>query len=168
MIKRTATVSLCLFLLAAGPAHSYAASATDTAVEENSASVLDGLQEEDGISHYYKNGKLVTDKIVTLDGSKYYFDKNGEMASGILVIDKKFYCFRANGKYNAAKTTKIRKAAKYEKPFDKVKKLIGKPNKTKYYDSCYGNGKDGVLSYDNFTVYTFKPAQGKEIFMSAE
>ena len=102
------------------------------------------------------------------EDSTHYFYENGEEATGIVIINEKFYCFNQNGKYLAKKTAKIRKAAKYEKPFANLKKLIGKPNKTKYYSSCYGNGKDGVLEYDNFTVYTFKPVKGKEIFMNAE
>lgn len=98
----------------------------------------------------------------------HYFDENGEAATGIVVINEKFYCFNSDGKYLAKKTSKIRKAAKYEKPFANLKKLLGEPNKSKYYASCYGNSKDGVLVYDNFTVYTFKPVKGKEIFMGAE
>lgn len=99
---------------------------------------------------------------------KYYFYENMEMAKGIIVIKKKFYCFNADGKYNNRKTSKIRKAAEYEKPFAGLKKIIGNPGKSRYYASCYGNGKDGVLSYDGFTVYTFKPDKGKEIFMDVE
>ncbi|MCI9077389.1 MAG: hypothetical protein HFH68_00515 [Lachnospiraceae bacterium] len=99
---------------------------------------------------------------------KYYFYENMEMAKGIIVIKKKFYCFNADGKYNIKKTSKIRKAAKYEKPFAGLKKIIGNPDKSRYCASCYGNGKDGVLSYDGFTVYTFKPDKGKEIFMDVE
>ena len=76
--------------------------------------------------------------------------------------------FNADGKYNNRKTSKIRKAAEYEKPFAGLKKIIGNPGKSRYYASCYGNGKDGVLSYDGFTVYTFKPDKGKEIFMDVE
>ncbi len=98
----------------------------------------------------------------------HYFYEDGEVATGIVVINKKFYCFNQNGKYLVQKTAKIRKAAKYEKPFANLKKFIGQPNKSKYYTSCYGNGQDGVLTYDNFTIYTFKPAKGKEIFMNAE
>lgn len=102
------------------------------------------------------------------DDRKYYFYEDGEMAAGIILINRKFCCFKADGKYNAARTAKVRKAAKYEKPFTSLKKLIGAPKKSKYYASCYGRGKDGVLSYDNFTVYTYKPDKGKEIFMSVE
>lgn len=100
---------------------------------------------------------------------KYYFYKDGEAATGIVVIKEKFYSFTASGKYNAAKTKKIRKVAKYEKPFAPLKKLIGKPKKATYYDgSCYGKGKDGTLIYDGFKVYTFKPDKGAEIFMGVE
>lgn len=100
---------------------------------------------------------------------KYYFYKDGEVATGIVVIKEKFYSFTAGGKFNEAKTKKIRSAAKYEKPFAPLRKLIGKPKKTKYYSgSCYGKGKDGVLTYDGFKVYTFKPDKGAEIFMGVE
>lgn len=99
---------------------------------------------------------------------KYYFDKTGEATTGITVIKEKFYCFAENGRLNQQKTQKIRKAAKYEQPFSSLKKYIGKPEKSSYYKSCYGAGKDGILSYGSFKVYTFKPDKGAEIFMGAE
>ncbi len=102
------------------------------------------------------------------ENKTHYFDENGDMAKGIVVINEKFYYFNSDGKYLAKKTAKIRKAAKYEKPFANLRKLIGEPNKVKYSASCYGNGKDGMLTYDNFTIYTFKPVKGKEIFMGVE
>lgn len=102
------------------------------------------------------------------EDKKYYFDKTGAAVTGITVIKEKFYCFYASGAYNKNKTQKIRKTAKYEKPFADLKKYIGKPQKAKYYASCYGKGKDGILTYDAFTVYTFKPDRGAEIFMGAE
>jgi len=102
------------------------------------------------------------------DDKKYYFDKTGEMVTGIVVLKEKFYCFQAGGKYNKAKTQKIRKTAKYEKPFSNLKKYIGSPKKARYYASCYGKGRDGILTYENFIVYTFKPDSGIEIFMGAE
>lgn len=98
----------------------------------------------------------------------YYFDKTGEMVTGITVIKEKFYSFYASGKLNQNKTQKLRKAAKYEQPFSNLKKYIGNPKKSKYYDSCYGTGKDGILTYNGFKVYTYKPVQGAEIFMGAE
>lgn len=102
------------------------------------------------------------------DDKKYYFDETGAMVTGITVIKEKFYSFNANGKFNKEKTQKIRKTAKYEKPFSGLQKYIGKPKKAKYYASCYGRGKDGILTYEGFTVYTFKPDKGTEIFMGVE
>lgn len=119
------------------------------------------------IEKYYVNSDGTAASGWTKD-RKYYCYENGSVAKGIIVIGEKFYCFSQVGKYNRPKTKKVRKAARYEKPFANLKKFLGKPNKIKYYKSCYGNGKDGVLSYDNFVVYTFKPAKGKEIFMGVE
>lgn len=125
------------------------------------------VETEDGVRKYYVDteGKAVSG---WSDDKKYYFDKTGEAVTGITVIKEKFYCFYASGKYNSTKTQKIRKVAKYEKPFSNLQKYIGKPKKAKYYASCYGKGKDGILTYDRFTVYTFKPDSGAEIFMGAE
>lgn len=125
------------------------------------------IKTESGTKKYYVNLDG-TARSGWTDDRKYYFYENGEMAAGIILINRKFCCFKANGRYNADKTSKVRKAAKYKKPFTNVKKLIGAPKKSKYYASCYGRGKDGVLSYDGFTVYTYKPDKGKEIFMSVE
>lgn len=99
---------------------------------------------------------------------KYYFDKTGEPVTDITVIKEKFYCFSKSGRLNQAKTQKIQKAAKYGQPFSSLKKYLGKPKKSSYYESCYGAGKDGILSYGSFKVYTFKPDKGGEIFMGAE
>lgn len=123
--------------------------------------------EDGGVKRYY----IDTDGKALSGWSKdqtYYFDKTGEMVTGVTVLKEKFYCFNASGRYNKEKTQKIRKAAKYEKPFTNLSKYIGKPKKAKYYASCYGRGKDGILTYDGFKVYTFKPDSGVEIFMGAE
>jgi glucan-binding YG repeat protein len=98
----------------------------------------------------------------------YYFDKTGKRITGIQVIKGKFYSFASSGKINSSKTKKLQKAAKYEKNIATLRKLLGKPSKVRYYSSCYGDGKDGVWKYKNFTVYTFKPRKGKEIFMGVE
>lgn len=125
------------------------------------------INTSDGTKKYYVNPDGTARSGWTKD-KKYYFNKDMEIVAGIVLIKKKLYCFKTNGKINTGKTKKIQKAAKRKKPFSVVKKLIGKPNKSKYYASCYGNGKDGVLRYKNFTVYTFKPARGTEIFMNVE
>ncbi len=147
MLVRIISVILCLFLLITG-------------WDITGSSVAAAYANEEGNNRSIRSGWT--------ENNKYYFYENGEPASGIVVIGKKFYCFNQDGKYLVKKTDKIRKAAKYKKPFANLKKIIGQPDKSKYYASCYGNGKDGVLSYDNFTVYTFKPKKGKEIFMGAE
>lgn len=128
---------------------------------------VDKIKTSKGTKKYYVNPDG-TARSGWTKNKKYYFDKNMEMATGIIVIKKKLYCFKSSGLYNATKTKKIQKVAKKKKPFLNLKNLIGKPIKTKYYASCYGNGKDGVLRYRNFTVYTFKPARGIEIFMNVE
>lgn len=99
---------------------------------------------------------------------KYYFDETGKRLTGIRVIKEKFYAFSSAGKYDKTKTKKLQKAAKYEKDITALQKLIGKPQKKKYYASCYGNGKDGIWTYKNFKVYTFRAKNGKEIFMGVE
>ncbi len=40
--------------------------------------------------------------------------------------------------------------------------LIGQPNDSMYADSCLGEGEDGELYYDGFTVYTFRDLEGFE------
>lgn len=128
----------------------------------------------DEISFEKKNGKTygVDEDGNTVSGwsgdKTYYFYKDGRMAAGIVVMKEKFYAFGSDGVYNEEKTKKLRRAAKYEAPFKPLEKLIGKPKKAKYYASCYGDGKDGILTYKGFTVYTFKPNKGEEIFMGAE
>lgn len=129
---------------------------------------VDGLVKEDGTYHYYRDGQLVTESWITVDGARYYFKKSGSAAAGITVLKGKFYHFNANGKYNVRKTKKLRKAAIYKNPFSALKRIIGKPKKAKYFASCFGKGKDGILKYSGFTVYTFKPSSGKEIFMGVD
>lgn len=115
----------------------------------------------------------------------YYFGANGKMLTGIRVFIKKnpdgsdgdevFYCFGRNGKYDKAKTKQLRKAAVYEKDMTDLYRLIGKPRKSVYTGgSCFAveglktGGKDGELTYKNFTVYTYKDPDGKEVYVGAE
>ena len=44
---------------------------------------------------------------------------------------------------------------------------IGKPNNESYASSCLGDGEDGELSYDGFTVYTYRE-NGVETIVDAE
>lgn len=105
---------------------------------------------------------------------KYYFSKTGRMLTGIRVMNEKFYSFGKNGKYDKDKTKKLRKASAYEKDMTDLYRLIGKPKKSQYSPGCYrpnwdtGQGKDGVLTYKNFIVYTYKGSTGKEICMGVD
>ena len=39
---------------------------------------------------------------------------------------------------------------------------IGEPNNESYASSCLGDGEDGELSYNGFTVYTYRAPDGAE------
>ena len=105
---------------------------------------------------------------MTVKKKQYYAAKNGKALSGIYYIKNKFYAFNKNGACNQKKTKKLKAAAKYNKNFKKLKKLLGKPKKTKYETySCYGPGNDGYIKYANFTVYVYK-YKGKVLYMGAE
>lgn len=105
----------------------------------------------------------------------YYFNEKGQALTGIQVIEVKyqgkFFQFKASGKINASKTKKLQKAAKYEANFAPLRKLLGKPKKTKNLSGgCYkpAEGKEQMLIYKNFVVYIFKYHTGKEIYFNAE
>ncbi len=105
---------------------------------------------------------------------KYYFGEDGKMCTGICAIKEKFYCFGQNGKYDENKTKELRSAAVYDKDMTDLYRLIGYPIKTEYYAGCYKPawdpemGKDGILTYKNFTVLTYKGSNGREVFMGVE
>lgn len=118
--------------------------------------------------YFDETGKMVKG---WMPGKKYYFDeKNGQVYKGIRIIGnrEKLYAFRNNGKYDAAKTKKLRKAAKYKKDFTELRKLLGKPIKTKYFKSCMGPGQDGILKYRYIKVSTYKSPEGKEIYLGVD
>lgn len=39
---------------------------------------------------------------------------------------------------------------------------IGEPESSDYAPSCLGEGEDGNLYYDGFTVYTYRDTDGQE------
>lgn len=56
-----------------------------------------------------------------------------------------------------------------DKNLDELKAAIGEPVDAYYEESCIGEGEDGILAYDYFTVYTFRPADGSaETVVDAE
>ena len=53
-------------------------------------------------------------------------------------------------------------------PMDDLRRKIGEPISEEYVGSCLGNGYDGVLTYDGFTVYTYKEGDGETVRVVAE
>lgn len=47
-------------------------------------------------------------------------------------------------------------------PIDALIEAIGQPNDSSYASSCIGDGEDGELYYDGFTVYTYRDTDGTE------
>ena len=43
-----------------------------------------------------------------------------------------------------------------DQPVDKLIDALGEPSSREYSDSCLGDGEDGNLKYDGFTVSTYK------------
>ena len=120
----------------------------------------------------YKIAKVKKLKIVKWSAKekKLYYN-NGDTVKKTVVWKGKFYAFTKKGVYREAFTKSLRKAAKEGTDIAELTKLIGDPVKKSYTGSCYGgstDGKDGIWKYKGFTVQTFKPAEGTEIFVSVE
>lgn len=47
-------------------------------------------------------------------------------------------------------------------PVDELYAAIGQPSDSAYASSCLGEGEDGELYYDGFTVYTYRDTDGSE------
>ena len=47
-------------------------------------------------------------------------------------------------------------------PVSSLTEAIGEPKNASYASSCLGDGEDGELSYDGFTVYTYRAPDGAE------
>ena len=47
-------------------------------------------------------------------------------------------------------------------PLSSLTDAIGEPKNESYASSCLGDGEDGELSYDGFTVYTYRAPDGTE------
>ena len=112
-------------------------------------------------SGYKKN--VVVKKI----GKKYYgFDRNGYKVKKGVYADLKGtpYYFDKNGVRVAKKSSQLKKASKYMENGVKLRKLLGKPSKTRSYSSCMnGVSKDMKLTYANIYVSLGKKISGGEI-----
>ncbi|MBQ6431053.1 MAG: hypothetical protein IJJ99_04160 [Oscillospiraceae bacterium] len=47
-------------------------------------------------------------------------------------------------------------------PISALKEQIGEPKSVSYASSCLGDGEDGELYYEGFTVYTYRDTDGTE------
>ena len=112
-------------------------------------------------SGYKKN--IVVKKI----GKKYYgFDRNGYKVKKGVYADLKGtpYYFDKNGVRVAKKSSQLKKSSKYMANGAKLRKLLGKPSKTRSYSSCMnGVSKDLKLTYENIYVSLGKKIGGGEI-----
>ena len=112
-------------------------------------------------SGYKKN--VVVKKI----GKKYYgFDRNGYKVKKGVYADLKGtpYYFNKNGVRVAKKSSQLKKASKYMENGVKLRKLLGKPSKTKSYSTCMtGISKDLKLTYANIYVSLGKKIGGGEM-----
>lgn len=48
------------------------------------------------------------------------------------------------------------------KPLSALTEQIGQPASVSYASSCLGDGEDGELYYEGFTVYTYRDTDGSE------
>ncbi len=53
-------------------------------------------------------------------------------------------------------------ASLIDRSVEDVIEAIGEPNDRAYASSCIGEGEDGELYYDGFTVYTYRDLDGTE------
>ena len=94
----------------------------------------------------------------------YY--NNDKIVKGIAFYKDKFYAFtKKKGTYKRDLTRKLRRAYKPSGDASKLIKLLGKPKKASFQDSCYGNGnyKDGIREYKLFILNTLRNEEtGKE------
>lgn len=114
-----------------------------------------------------KSNGVVIPAVKRIKGKYYGFSNTGRMVKGTYYIKNKLYSFSSkNGVYNASATKKLRNAAVRGKDAKTLRKLLGKPAKTKTYSySCYGDGKDVLLYYSHVIVALFKDKTGKEIIV---
>lgn len=99
----------------------------------------------DRLGHMVKNGYY---------NNPFKLDKNGNSTT---------YYFDKKGRRNAAKSNAITKAGKYEKNAKTLRKILGKPIKTKKMNSCSPiPGKDYKLVYKNIYVTIHRNTDGSE------
>lgn len=73
--------------------------------------------------------------------------------------------YRAEGMGEDAKPAAKRELANscIDQPVEALYALIGQPNASEYSPSCLGDGEDGNLYYDGFTVFTYRDSSGETV-----
>lgn len=110
---------------------------------------------------------------VGLPNKVYYTSaKNGGLEGELLYQGFTVYIYRdLNGLENVTDVVEDSGETKsdYEiateyigKPLSELQDQIGLPNNLRYANSCLGDGDDGELYYDGFTVYTYRDTDGTE------
>lgn len=105
-------------------------------------------------------------------GGKFYgFNRYAQMVKGVRYSAygqsrAGFYVFDTKtGVYDSSRSVSLRKAFVREKSSASLRKLLGKPLKTKKTDGCYGDGQEYMLEYATLWVNTYKDKKGKEIVL---
>lgn len=134
--------------------------AAASAISKKVSAHYSGPYKYKGTYYIFKNGKIANGngkRALKIKGKVYGVSASGKALKGTYVIKNKFFSFKKNGLKNAKKTSKLRKAGKEGANYKDFVKVAGKPLKTKYVSgSCYGNGDDGISTYKNFYLYTFR------------
>lgn len=122
----------------------------------------------------YKGGSIWGESYLAVKkiGGKYYgFNKSAQMVKGVCYsaygsAKKGFYVFNTKtGVYDSRKTASLRKGFIRGKSSSTLRKLLGKPLRTKKVSGCYGNGQEYMLEYSKLWVNTYKDKKGKEIVL---
>ena len=117
-----------------------------------------GVKKVKGKTYYFnKKGQMQTDCWYK---KTYYFAGNGKAYTGIYVIEGKLYAFGKDGKQNAEQTKNLQQYSVQGTDAVALKALLGEPSSAEYMASCMTwegqTGDDGILTYKNFTVFTFR------------
>lgn len=141
------------------------------AISKKVSADYSGSVKHKGSYYVFKNGSISTGSAkhtVTIGDTVYGVSASGKALTGVHVVKGKLFAFKSNGAKDAAKTSKLRKLGKEGMDAEAFIEAAGKPSKRKYISgSCYGNGDDGIITYKNFYLYTFRSSvTGKEQVLS--
>ena len=147
-------------------------SAVETPVATPTPALLDGIVKKGSRTYIYKNGVMLKNCCkknigVNKVGKKYFgLDSTGLKVKKGVYADAKGtpYYFDKKGVRVAKKSNQLKAASKYMADGAVLRKLLGRPSKTKTLSSCMtGISKDLKLTYANIFVQLGKKTTGGEI-----